>query len=80
MCSESGVQEQKSSIQRLRNIFVAGVIYSEQKNTLQADLMTVCDFLIEQFEVLNTSHGTILTHLHCPLLLPVDGYSVGEHH
>ena len=40
-----------------------------QRNPLQADLETVCDFLTEQFEDFIISHivQLILTDLHCPL-------------
>ena len=43
--------------------------------------MTVCDFLTEQFEDFNKSHSTINSYRSAlsSMLLPVDGYSVGEH-
>lgn len=43
--------------------------------------MTVCDFLTEQFEDLNKSYSTINSYrsVLSSMLLPVDGYSVGEH-
>ena len=46
-----------------------------------ADLETVCDFLTEQFEDFNKSYSTIYSYrsVLCSMLLPVDGYSVGEH-
>ena len=48
---------------------------------LQADLETVCDLLTEQFEDFNKSYSTINSHRSAlsSMLLPVDGYSVGEH-
>ena len=53
----------------------------KQRNSLQADLMTVCDFLTEQFEDFNKSYSTINSYRSAlsSMLLPVDGYSVGEH-
>ena len=46
-----------------------------------ADLETGCDFLTEQFEDFNKSYSTIYSYrsVLCSMLLPVDGYSVGEH-
>ena len=43
--------------------------------------MTVCDFLTEQFEDFNKSYSTINSYRSAlsSMLLPVDGYSVGEH-
>ena len=43
--------------------------------------MTVCDFLTEQFEDFNKSYSTINSYGSAlsSMLLPVDGYSVGEH-
>ena len=43
--------------------------------------MTVCDFLTEQFEDSNKSYSTINSYRSAlsSILLPVDGYSVGEH-
>ena len=43
--------------------------------------MTVCDFLTEQFEDINKSYSTINSYRSAlsSMLLPVDGYSVGEH-
>ena len=43
--------------------------------------MTVCDFLTEQFEDFNKSYSTINSYRSTlsSMLLPVDGYSVGEH-
>jgi len=46
----------------------------KQRNPLQADLMSVCDFLAKQFEDLNKSYSTINSYRQI-----VDGYSVGEH-
>ena len=53
----------------------------KHRNPLQADLMTVCDFLTEQFEDLNKSYSTINSYRSAfsSILLPIDGYSVGEH-
>ena len=55
----------------------------KQRNPLQADLdlVTVCDFLTEQFEDSKKSYGTINSYRSAlsSMLLPVDGYSVGEH-
>lgn len=52
-----------------------------QRNPLQADLETVCDFLTEQFEDFNKSYSTINSYRSAlsSMLLPIDGYSVGEH-
>ena len=52
-----------------------------QRNPLQADLETVCDFLTEQFEDFNKSCSTINSYRSAlsSVLLPIDGYSVGEH-
>ncbi|XP_067046483.1 uncharacterized protein [Acropora muricata] len=53
----------------------------KQRNPLQVDVGTVCDFLTEQFEDSKKSYSTINSY-RCALssmLLPVDGYSVGEH-
>ena len=54
---------------------------SKQRNPLQADLGTVCDFLTEQFEDSKKSYSTINSYRSAlsSMLLPVDGYSVGEH-
>ena len=43
--------------------------------------MRVCDFLTEQFEDLNKSYSTINSYRSAfsSMLLPVYGYSVGEH-
>ena len=43
--------------------------------------MTVCDFLTEQFEDFNKSYSTINSYRSAlsSMLLPVDGYSVGEY-
>ena len=43
--------------------------------------MTVCDFLTEQFEDLNKSYSTINSYRSAlsSMLLPIDGYSMGEH-
>ena len=81
MCSSHGVQGQKSSTQRLGNVFVAGVIGNREILFKQIDLVTVCDFLIEQFEDSKKSYGTINSYRSAlsSMLLPVDGYSVGEH-
>ena len=53
----------------------------KQRNPLQADLKTVCDFLTEQFEDFNKSYSRINSYRSAlsSMLLPVDGYSVGEH-
>ena len=53
----------------------------KQKNPLQADQETVCDFLMEKFEDLNKSYSTINSYKSAlsSMLLPIDGYSVGEH-
>ncbi|KAK2568331.1 hypothetical protein P5673_007349 [Acropora cervicornis] len=53
----------------------------KQRNPLQADLGTVCDFLTEQFEDSKKSYSTINSYRSAlsSMLLPVDGYSVGEH-
>ena len=52
-----------------------------QRNPLQADLETVRDFLTEQFEDFNKSYSTINSYRSAlsSMLLPIDGYSVGEH-
>ncbi|KAK2560645.1 hypothetical protein P5673_016399, partial [Acropora cervicornis] len=45
----------------------------KQRNPLQANLRTVCDFLTEQFEDFDKSYTTIiLTDLHCPLCYYLD--------
>lgn len=43
--------------------------------------MTVCDFLTEQFEDLNQSYSTISSFRSAlsSMLLPTDGYALGEH-
>ena len=53
----------------------------KQRNPLQGDLGTVCDFLTEQFEDSKKSYNTINSYRSAlsSVLLPVDGYSVGEH-
>ena len=53
----------------------------KQRNALQADLGTVCDFLTEQFQDSKKSYSTINSYRSALsfMLLPVDGYSVGEH-
>ena len=53
----------------------------KERNPLQADLGTVCDFLTEQFEDSKKSYSTINSYRSAlsPMLVPVDGYSVGEH-
>ncbi|XP_067030849.1 uncharacterized protein [Acropora muricata] len=53
----------------------------KQINLLQADLGTVCDFLTEQFEDSKKSYSTVNSYGSAlsSMLLPVDGYSVGEH-
>ena len=53
----------------------------KKRNPLQADLGTVCDFLTEQFEDSKKSYSTINSYRSAlsSMLLPVDGYSVGEH-
>ena len=53
----------------------------KQRNPLQADLETVCDFLTEQFEDFSKSYSTINSYRSAlsSMLLPIDGYSVGEH-
>ena len=53
----------------------------EQKNPLQADLVTVCDFLTGQSEDLKNSYSTINSYRSAlsSLLLPLDGYALGEH-
>ena len=50
-------------------------------NPLQADLETVCDFLTEKFKDFNNSYSTINSYRSAlsSMLLPVDGYSAGEH-
>ena len=80
MCSSHGVQGQKSSTQRLGNVFCCWCD-RKQRIPLQADLGTVCDFLTEQFEDSKKSYSTINSYRSAlsSMLLPVDGYSVGEH-
>ena len=53
----------------------------KQRNPLQANLETVCDFLTEQFEDFNKLYSTINSYRSAlsSMLLPIDGYSVGEH-
>ena len=53
----------------------------KQRNPLQADQGTVCDFLTEQFEDSKKSYSIINSYRSAlsSMLLPVDGYSVGEH-
>ena len=53
----------------------------KERNPLQADLGTVCDFFTEQFEDSKKSYSTINSYRSAlsSMLLPVDGYSVGEH-
>ena len=53
----------------------------KQRNPLPADLVTVCDFLTEQFEDHNMSYSTINSYRSTlsSMLLPVDGYALGEH-
>ena len=53
----------------------------KQRNPLQADLVTDCDFLTEQFEDLKKSYITINSYRSAlsSVLLPVDGYALGEH-
>ena len=43
--------------------------------------MAVCDFLTEQFKDFHKSYSTINSYRSAlsSMLLPVDGYSVGEH-
>ena len=52
----------------------------KQANPLQADLGKVCDFLTEQFEVLNKSYSYISSHRSAlsSMLLPVHDYALGE--
>ena len=52
----------------------------KQRNPLQADLGTVCDFLTGQFEDSKKSYSTINSYRSAlsSMLLPVDGYSVGR--
>ncbi|KAK2551361.1 hypothetical protein P5673_027760 [Acropora cervicornis] len=53
----------------------------KHRNPLQADLGTVCDFLTEQFEDSKKSYSTYNSYRSAlsSMLLPVHGYSVGEH-
>ena len=80
MCSSHGVQGQKSSTQRLGNVFCCWCD-RKQRIPLQADLGTVCDFLTEQFEDSKKSYSTINSYKSAlsSMLLPEDGYSVAEH-
>ena len=80
MCSSHGVQGQKSSTQRLGNVFCCWCD-RKQRIPLQADLGTVCDFLTEQFEDSKKSYSTINSYRSAlsSMLLPVDGYSAAEH-
>ena len=57
------------------------LVREETGKPLQADLGLVCDFLTEQFEVLNKSYGTINSYRSAlsSMLLPVDAYALGEH-
>ena len=53
----------------------------KQRNPLQAVLVTVCDFLTNQFEDLKKSYSTINSYRYAlsSMLLPVDSYALGEH-
>ena len=53
----------------------------KQRNPLQADPGTLCDFLTEQFQDFNKSYSTINSDRSAlsAMLLSVDGYSMGEH-
>ena len=80
MCSSPGVPELKTSTLQHGGASVAGLRRNRQI-LFKQNLGTVCDFLTDHFEVLNKSYSTINSYRSAlsSMLLPVDGYALGEH-